>query len=191
MNREKGNTLKDVVQACERGTVIKIQIDVLAERCGGREARGEMGNVAMARTSDEIDVAQTFANEIAIVTMTSVPVERCAVVEKIEEKRQKPGRVAEVVARLAASEGAKGGGTFEVIQTEVEIDPKPAEEGIRMAVKAKPFEAIAAGKASSGAVLSQGAGIVVIKGVALPNEAVIDLGALVKDLGHGVHSRHE
>ncbi len=105
--REKGNTLIDVVQACEGGTAIKIQTDVRAARCGGHEAREKKAKVAMARTSGESDGVQTFANEIAIVMETKVPVERCAAVEGIEGKRLVNGRVAEDGTRLAASEVGK------------------------------------------------------------------------------------
>jgi len=188
--REKGNTLIDVVQACEGGTAIKIQTDVRAARCGGHEAREKKAKVAMARTSGESDGVQTFANEIAIVMETKVPVERCAAVEGIEGKRLVNGRVAEDGTRLAASEVGKDEGKFAVIQIGVAIDPKPAAEGIRMVVEAKRFEAIVAGEVKSGAVLFHGVGIVVNNDVVLHNEAVVNPDTLVKDLDRVAHSLH-
>jgi hypothetical protein len=188
MKREKGDTPSDVVQVCEGGTAIKIQTDVRAARCGVLEARGKTAIVAMRRTSGEGDVVQMFANKIAIMTMIKVPTERCAVVEKIEAKRQMSGRTGEVEARLVASEGDKDDGKFAVIQIGVAIDPKPADEGIRMVVEAKPFKENVEGEVKSGAVLFHGVGIVVNNDVVLPNEAVVNPVALVKGLDRVAHS---
>lgn len=170
-NREKGNTPNDAVLACVVGAATKIQIDVRAARCGGHEARGEMGNVAMRQTSGESDAVQMLANEIAIVMITKVPVGRCAAVEGIEGRRLVNGRVAEVGTRLAASEGGKDDGKFAVIQIEVAIDPKPADEGIRMAAEARTFAANAAGKTKAEMELFRDVEIAVSNDVALPNEA--------------------
>ncbi|MBT5709313.1 MAG: hypothetical protein HOI66_23575 [Verrucomicrobia bacterium] len=186
--REKGSTLSDVVQVCEEGIAIKIQTDVQAERCEGPEARGEMAIEAMQRTSGEGAVVQMLGNKIAIMTMTEIPTERCAVVEKAETKRQTIGRAAEVGVRLVASEVGKDDGKFAVIQIGVAIGLMSVVEGIRTVVEAKRFEAIVTEKAKGGAALFHGVGIEENNDVALPNEGGLKPVVLVKDLDPVAHS---